>query len=221
MVHKEVPCLYCPVFEAAFKSDFIEGQTQTYKLEDITVDAFQYVVYWFYSQKLKTCVVSPAEIQISVADLANQLSIEIVDDGGIKATTMSYSRIIEIIKERYWSLCRVWVLADRLQIPRLQNLVIDELNRMRDEWSIVCSSIVNLVYDTNQLAVPKGAALREFVLQTIRKFAHSRLMEKFPEFFPQEMLLELVIAYKRTAMRPDPFEDRAEFKKRFHVSEDS
>jgi hypothetical protein len=54
MVHKEVACLNCPVFAAAFKSDFVEGQTQTYKLEDITVDAFQYVVYWFYSQKLKT-----------------------------------------------------------------------------------------------------------------------------------------------------------------------
>lgn len=34
-VHKDVACHYSPVFKAAFNSKFTEGETQTYKLEDV------------------------------------------------------------------------------------------------------------------------------------------------------------------------------------------
>jgi hypothetical protein len=212
MVHKEVACLYCPVFEAAFKSDFIEGQTQTYKLEDITVDAFQYVVYWFYSQKLKTFVVSPAEIK--------EWSTKMLGDKSVQPNAIPKSRIGKMLRERCFSLCRVWVLADRLQIPRLQNLVTDELERTRAELGVTDLGVLNLIYDPKQLAVPKGAVLREYFVETIRNFAGVKPMEACQEFFPRELLLECVIAYKRAAKGPDPFQDRAEFKKRFHVSED-
>ncbi|KAE9381274.1 hypothetical protein N431DRAFT_457876 [Stipitochalara longipes BDJ] len=36
-IHKEVGCCHSKVLDAAFNSDFVEGQTQTYRLED-TID---------------------------------------------------------------------------------------------------------------------------------------------------------------------------------------
>lgn len=33
-IHKDVACWYSPVFKAAFNSQFLEGENQTYHLED-------------------------------------------------------------------------------------------------------------------------------------------------------------------------------------------
>ena len=41
IIHKEFACYVSPVFDAAFNSNFVEGQTQTYKLDDTTPRAFQ------------------------------------------------------------------------------------------------------------------------------------------------------------------------------------
>jgi hypothetical protein len=55
-VHKEFACFASPVFDAAFNSNFIEGQTQTYKLDDTTSRAFRLLTQWLYFEKLKiTC----------------------------------------------------------------------------------------------------------------------------------------------------------------------
>ncbi|PVH85685.1 hypothetical protein DL98DRAFT_650661 [Cadophora sp. DSE1049] len=41
------------VFNAAFNSEFIEGQTQTYRLEDISKHAMAFFVQYLYSQRLE------------------------------------------------------------------------------------------------------------------------------------------------------------------------
>ncbi|KAE9381305.1 hypothetical protein N431DRAFT_457906 [Stipitochalara longipes BDJ] len=138
IVHKEVACLHCPVFEAAFNSNFIEGQTQTYKIDDTTVEAFQYLVQWFYGQKFKSLVVSQTDIKIYLALIRIITSISTSqaekDKAKAQLKTMPDPKISHKFAVRCSSLCRVWVLADRLQIPRVQNLVIDELERIRVDW---------------------------------------------------------------------------------------
>ncbi|TVY50181.1 hypothetical protein LCER1_G009005, partial [Lachnellula cervina] len=52
IVHKAFACHYSPVFKAAFDSGFIEGQTQTYKLDDIEPKVVQVLVQWVYTQKI-------------------------------------------------------------------------------------------------------------------------------------------------------------------------
>jgi hypothetical protein len=42
LVHKEVACRRSPVLDVAFNSQFEEGRTQTYYLDDISVMAFRY-----------------------------------------------------------------------------------------------------------------------------------------------------------------------------------
>jgi BTB/POZ domain len=56
LVHKEVACLHSPVFKTAFNGSFVEGKTQTYRLEDTSVDVFRLLVQWLYSQKFKLAV---------------------------------------------------------------------------------------------------------------------------------------------------------------------
>ncbi|PVH85664.1 hypothetical protein DL98DRAFT_568007 [Cadophora sp. DSE1049] len=50
VVHREFACRYSPVLDAAFKSDFVEGQTQEYRFEDTSEDAVRLLVHWFYTQ---------------------------------------------------------------------------------------------------------------------------------------------------------------------------
>jgi hypothetical protein len=50
VIQKEVVVLYSPVFKAAFNSDFVEGQTQTYNLEETNIKAFSLVVQWLYGE---------------------------------------------------------------------------------------------------------------------------------------------------------------------------
>lgn len=91
-MHKEVACYHSPVFNAAFNSDFIEGQTQTYRLEDTTTRAFKLLVQWLYSQK----------VQI------RQLDNDCVYDS-------------MIFTPETLALVELWVLADRISIAKLQN----------------------------------------------------------------------------------------------------
>jgi BTB/POZ domain len=49
LIHKEFACRGSAVFEKAFNSAFIEGQTQTYKLEDVTPNTFRFFSEWLYS----------------------------------------------------------------------------------------------------------------------------------------------------------------------------
>lgn len=52
LIHKEVACHHSKVLEAAFRSQFVEGSTQTYRLADTTEGAFKFMMQWMYSQKL-------------------------------------------------------------------------------------------------------------------------------------------------------------------------
>jgi hypothetical protein len=51
---KNVVSHYSPFFETAFKSQFIEGQTQSMTLEDVEGEIFGCMVHWFYTQKVET-----------------------------------------------------------------------------------------------------------------------------------------------------------------------
>ncbi|TVY24083.1 hypothetical protein LHYA1_G006973 [Lachnellula hyalina] len=55
IVHKEFACHYSPVPKAAFNSEFIEGQTQTYVLEEATEPVARLLVDWLYTQQLDIC----------------------------------------------------------------------------------------------------------------------------------------------------------------------
>ena len=54
IVHKAFACHHSPALKAAFTNKrFVEGRTQTYKLEDVQVATFEQFVNWLYSKKLE------------------------------------------------------------------------------------------------------------------------------------------------------------------------
>ncbi len=44
-VHRDVACHYSPIFKAAFNSNFVEGQTQTYRLEDVSQQTVKSLIH--------------------------------------------------------------------------------------------------------------------------------------------------------------------------------
>lgn len=53
IVHKEVACFHSEVLARAFNSGFIEGQTQTYTLDDVSEGAFKLFVQYLYHQEIE------------------------------------------------------------------------------------------------------------------------------------------------------------------------
>ncbi|PVH78683.1 hypothetical protein DL98DRAFT_590032 [Cadophora sp. DSE1049] len=88
ILHKTLACHSSPVFEAAFKSQFVEGQTQSMNFDDVEPDTFALLVDWMYLQKVQR----PDNKAISHPEYV-----------------------------------KIWVLAERCLIPRLQNQAIISL----------------------------------------------------------------------------------------------
>jgi hypothetical protein len=84
----------------------VEGKTQIYRIEDSTEEAFRLVVQWLYSQKLVLLQRTPGYPSL---EGVTQLSGMAEDE----------------------SLVELWVLADRLKIPKLQNAAIDSMEQIR------------------------------------------------------------------------------------------
>lgn len=64
-------------------------------------------------------------------------------------------------KQELDDLIRVWVLADKLQIPKLQNFAVDMLFQIREEYSAILILQLKLVYKETSSDSP----LRNFFLE--------------------------------------------------------
>ncbi|KAE9374854.1 hypothetical protein N431DRAFT_372796, partial [Stipitochalara longipes BDJ] len=109
-VHKEFACYYSPVLKAAFDSSFIEGQTQIYRLEDVNSIAFRLFVQWLYSQKI--------DLIQNDSENGNET---IFQKARIHAVPVP---LIKAWRDQDLDLAQLWVIGDRLLIPRLQNAVM-------------------------------------------------------------------------------------------------
>ena len=52
-INKAIICHYSPFFRAAFNSNFIEGETQSMRLEDVDANTFGLLQHWLYTQKVE------------------------------------------------------------------------------------------------------------------------------------------------------------------------
>ena len=128
VVHKDFACHHWPVFEAAFKSDLVEGQTQTYRLEENQEGTVRLLVLWLYTQTLDTC------------------QHENPDDDVCKV-------------DEDLCLAELWVLADKLLMPKLQNHTIREIVRLRRESGRSTTVCLNYIYANTSKGSPLRALL--------------------------------------------------------------
>ncbi|XMA14307.1 hypothetical protein WAI453_007098 [Rhynchosporium graminicola] len=94
-----LPLLSYP--RAAFDSSFIEGRTQKYELESVTLSAFALLAEWIYTQKIKR----PPSMKCRKTT------------GDKSSHSIACSTSTDYVA--------LWILAEVLLKPRLQNLAID------------------------------------------------------------------------------------------------
>jgi hypothetical protein len=107
LYHKQVACQGSVVFDRAFNGGFIEGQTQTYRLEDVTPAAFRLFSEWLYSKQLT----------LLDHDLENKSDPTEVSKDDYLMKCMSQDHI----------LVELWILGDRFAVGALQNYVLKSM----------------------------------------------------------------------------------------------
>lgn len=87
-------------------------------------------------------------------------------------------------------LCELWVLAERMLMPSLQNACVREIEKQRLRFKATSTSVIPFVYERTADDSPLR---RLFVSQCAFNVDKERFWEK-PDHFPKQMLLDLVRA---------------------------
>ncbi|KAL5321134.1 hypothetical protein ACEPPN_011946 [Leptodophora sp. 'Broadleaf-Isolate-01'] len=176
VVHKDFACHYSPVLEAAFNGNFIEGQTQEYKFYDTGEEAIRLLVHRLYTQKLDTIALS---------------------DPHKKGWSEQRG---EAVKTQTQALIELWVLCERLIIPRLQNVIIHEIQCVTEHTNTIPVSCFKYIHENNASNSPLR---RIYVDQCVTRFSSDDTYTFKPDRYPHEMLLDMVIMFTKILMRKD------------------
>jgi hypothetical protein len=164
LIHKERVCHHSPVLKAAFNGNFIEGQTQTYRIEDTSPGAFRMFTRWIYDQgldlfQLKTADEKERDVRWNIGGAA------LVED---------------------LELAELWVLADKMAVPKLQNFIVRQIVEIRNQCRGV--AIRTLPYIYKKPAV--GSPLRRLIVSEVAQHGCKQDFNS-TENFPHEFLVDL------------------------------
>lgn len=163
-MHKDFAVHYSPALKAAFASAFVEGQTQTYRFEDTTEEAIRLLVHWMYTQQLDT-----------------ERDMEKLKERGPNGANVTQNT----------ALFQLWVLADKMLIPRLQNMVMDKIDELARYTRLTPTSHVRYTWKNTQYGSPLRAwYLKEYAYEFKRKYLDEVKLRKR---CPSEMLAELAV----------------------------
>ncbi|KAL2072758.1 hypothetical protein VTL71DRAFT_12101 [Oculimacula yallundae] len=171
VVHKEFACHYSPVLERAFNGDFIEGQKQEYRFQDIGGEAVRLLVHWFYTQDLDTIM------------LDRLCTSKQQEEGNAYPVSQ---------RNQDRALAQLWVLADKLLIPRLQNAVIDEIVRIKQHTNFATTKEIKYVFDNT---APSSCLRRLYVDSCIKNCIPNTKHIGDSARFPKELLIEMVVRF--------------------------
>ncbi|PQE11672.1 hypothetical protein CJF32_00004849 [Rutstroemia sp. NJR-2017a WRK4] len=184
LVHKEFACYHSPVLQAAFNSDNEEGQTQTYRFERSGYErTFKLLVQWLYGQRIETLFMEkdpePWEIYYSM-EISKCARPSL--DANQKSTVQADND----------ALVKLWILADKLQIPLCQDEVIVRMHKRWEELDEIALESIQYIW-ANTCA---DILLRKFILHQCWLLLDIGDIKKRADCFPKELLFDLVILYK-------------------------
>lgn len=130
----------------------------SYRLGNVSEGAFRLLVRWLYSQ----------DIQL----------IQLRDDEVKEDDTTNNENMC---------LVQLWIFAESLKLPKLQNLIIDTLECIGGKHAFVPDNVIPYVYKNTK----PGSALREYFIDCCTFIIDRSAFQKAPQNFPKEMLLEL------------------------------
>ncbi|EMR87465.1 hypothetical protein ACHAPC_009851 [Botrytis cinerea] len=171
MIHKQVACEHSEVWNRAFNSAFIEGQTQTYRIEDADPESFRLLTQWVYQEKF---------------DHAHSRDSSSRHNG-------DYDLIIQCMEED-GVLLGIWVLAEKYLIRRLQNYTM----RVLYSKSLVCN--LHLVSNELEYVfhnTGEESALRRFVIEQYCCGKTESFHRQILFSYPVEVLVDVIMALKR------------------------
>ena len=191
LVHKEHACRYVQVFRAAFNNEaFTEGETQVYKMEDTTSDVFRLLIHWLYAQTLDGPI---WRIPRPFPQFQND-----------KERDTAFASMFPDISGDYRNLVGLWILADYLLLPQLQNLAIDELDHLLNTFG--CNINFNGVKFIWDETAPDSPLRRYAINELARHFDFRKRSEQIKDQ-PGEILAALLSAMSQyrdqvLALRP-------------------
>ncbi|KAE8446893.1 hypothetical protein EG329_011524 [Mollisiaceae sp. DMI_Dod_QoI] len=173
-IHKDFACHYSPVFNAAFNSKFLEGQTQEYRLEcdGINENVVRLLVHWIYTQRLEL--------------------LQIQTENAVESTEKAEADM-EFFITKNECLVKLWVLADKLLMPALQNAIIGALEASRREKSTTVSAkLIGYVCENTG----RDSPLRRYMVAQYAGHVHSEWLIAHDGQVPAEFLADMVVLYK-------------------------
>jgi hypothetical protein len=175
VIHKSFVCHTSTVLKAVFNSNFAEGQTQRYVLEDTTEAAFRHFSEWVYTRNIYW-------------------------DGKIKDDPISSI------------LPRVWVLAEKFLVPKLQNRVVDLIEEVRKKRGPLGRTI-SWVYANTRC----GSPLRRIYVHQWAWNVNSEELRRTDISFSTDFLIDLAAFLSDLNMQRPKFSRNMED---FYVKED-
>ncbi|TEY57531.1 hypothetical protein BOTCAL_0215g00130 [Botryotinia calthae] len=171
MIHKQIACEHSEVWDRAFNSAFIEGQTQTYHIEDADPEAFRLLTQWVYQEKFEHA----HSREFSPRHNGDfYLIVQCMEEDGV--------------------LLRLWVLAEKFLIRGLQNYTM----RVLCSKSLVCKlylSSIELRYVFHNTG--EESALRRFVTEQHCWGKTDSLHGQDLFSYPVEVLVDIIVVLKK------------------------
>jgi len=161
------------VLKAAFNGNFIEGQTQTYRLEGTDPKIFTLLVQWMYKQAFKHGVPE--------MEAPNIRGRGFLDAHGHTPPPVE-------LDSMYSNMVALYILAERLIIPRPQNYIMGSLVEMSQKkaWS---TAWMNAAYEGTKAESP----LRRFAVDMLLYLVPPAWKKEHEKGFPRELLVDCLV----------------------------
>jgi hypothetical protein len=168
----EFSCDASPVIKTAFNGPFKEGETQTYILDDVDADIYDRLVFWIYTKTVKYRLVN-----------------------GVKSIPPSKETQVRF-DEGIVKLMKLWVLGDKLLMPKLQNSVVAVIIEMWElgQCHLESTSWISYIWDHTMVTSP----IRWFVSARVVCWVRKAHCLQHSEDFPRELLMEVLFRAQET-----------------------
>lgn len=90
------------------------------------------------------------------------------------------------------SLVNLWILADKLQIPRLRNYVLQTINDVSEVQETLPSHTYKQVYE----GTSEGSPLRRYTIWSCGQFMSSESYKQYSKDFTAELLLDIAMFHE-------------------------
>ncbi|OBT48082.1 hypothetical protein VE00_01023 [Pseudogymnoascus sp. WSF 3629] len=168
-MHQDHLCATSPYFKSAFEGKFQEAELGEVTLKHTSVATFEMFNEWLYTDN--------------------------VTEELCREENMTASQMYDKDKPTYPQMLDVWVLADYLLVPRLQNHIMDKMIARFNNRQIMPILDFAYFYKNTQL----GSPIRKFMVDLFvwRWYTASDQYLEYAPRIPSEMSTDLLVAFAR------------------------